>query len=438
MGLTSHVSDVPLDDATVRKWLRKRSLPVCIFGEDAHDRRKRLRTVVAKETDRPTSPPAKEENLEKSSTAAAQQTEEFYIEGSQALKQLRFSLAKPSLARAASRLARERNQPGSESEAHEERAVLAARSLQLTYVQVADRRPLSAVALGYEEDGTRVIVTGGWGGNVAVSTGDCSNEHQAILEHSERISSLSIPRFKQDVLLTASADCTACLFLKNDARAKGGMYSLRHRFREHSARVTDAKVHPFRFDVVVTSSFDGTFGLYGDGKLVQKQTTGHTKVYRVNFHVDGSLLGTCGLEGGLRLWDLRSGRAVVSIPNAHERGALGFEFSGNGTVYATCGMDNMVRIWDLRRNMTMKSIAAHRALVSSIRFGGGLTGSELLFSSSYDQTVKCWSASRNWGLVVACTSHNEKVTSLDCSLDCTEVASVCYDKMWRLWTSAGT
>lgn len=436
MGSTNLTSDVPLDDATVRKWLRERSLPVCLFGEDDHDRRKRLRVAVTQETNRPAPPPAREENSPKPTTVV-QQTEEFYIEGSQALKHLRSSLAKPSLARAASRLAREKVKQSDESQECEEKAVTAARSLQLAYAEIADRRPLSAVALGYEENGTRIVVTGGWGGNVAVRTGGCSAERQTILEHSERISTISMPRFKQDVLLTASADCSACLFVRNDMEAES-MYSLRHRFKEHSARVTDAKMHPFRFDVIVTSSFDGVFGLHSDGRLVQKQITGHTKVYRVNFHVDGSLLGTCGLEGGLRLWDLRSGRAVVSIPNAHEGGALGIEFSGNGVVYATCGMDNMVKIWDMRRNANVKNIAAHRALVSSIRFGGGLTGSELLFSSSYDQTVKCWSASRNWGLIVACTSHNEKVTSLDCSLDCGEVVSACYDKMWRLWTSGGT
>lgn len=435
MGSTNLASDVPLDDATVRKWLRDRSLPICLFGEDDHDRRKRLRVAVTQKTAPPAPLSAKEEKFQKP-TKVVQQTEEFYIEGSQALKRLRSSLAKPSLARAASRLARERVQQSAESQKSEEKAVLAAMSLQLTHAQVADRRPLSAVGLGYGDNGMRIVVTGGWGGNVAVRVGDCSVERQAILEHSDRISAISMPRFKQDALLTASADCTACLFLRGDTETEG-IYTLRHRFRGHDARVTDAKMHPFRYDVVVTSSFDGTFGLHDDGGLVQKQITGHTKVYRVNFHVDGSLLGTCGLEGGLRLWDLRSGRAVVSIPDAHEGGALGIEFSGNGVVYATCGMDNMVKLWDMRRNANVKSIAAHRALVSSIRFGGGLTGSELLFSSSYDQTVKCWSASRNWGLIVACTSHIEKVTSLDCSLDCGEVVSACYDKMWRLWTSSG-
>lgn len=314
----------------------------------------------------------------------------------------------------------------------EEKLALAVRSLQLMDTQVADRRPLAAVAMVYHDGVVRTVVAGGYGGNITVRMGKTMAERQVITDHTERISSISIPRYMPDCLLTASADATACLFRRGEGG--DGLYRMRQRFEAHHARVGDVKMHPFREDVVVTGAFDGTFGLFVNGKLLQRQTTGHSKVYRVNFHADGSLLGTCGLEGGVRLWDLRSGRAIVSMGKTHEGGVLGLEFCGDGIVWATGGMDNMVRIWDLRRNAAVKTIAAHRSLVSGLKFGGGNNASELLYSGSHDRTVKCWSARRGWGLLVACTSHDEKVTSLDCSADGKEVVSACYDKMWRLWT----
>eukprot|EP00177_Eucheuma_denticulatum_P001787 GFKZ01003200.1.p1 GENE.GFKZ01003200.1~~GFKZ01003200.1.p1 ORF type:complete len:440 (-),score=56.21 GFKZ01003200.1:240-1559(-) len=434
MGQSDLNAQVPLDDATVRQYLRARSQPVCLFGEDAHDRRHRLRQYMTTESlNQSSKPPVLPTNQQANPVKSPKpRAEEFYIEGTESLRQLRSSLAKMSLARAAIRLASERRCNLRMHDEQEEKLALAVRSLQLMDAQVADRRPLAAVAMGYQDGGERTVVAGGYGGNITVRMGRTMAERQVITDHTERISAIYIPRFRPDCLLTASADATACLFRRE--KEGDGLYAMQQRFEGHVARIGDVKMHPFREDVVVTGAFDGTFGLFVNGKVVQRQTTGHSKVYRVNFHDDGSLLGTCGLEGGVRLWDLRSGRAIVSMEKTHEAGVLGLEFCGDGIVWATGGMDNMVRIWDLRRNLAVKTLAAHRALVSGLKFGGGNKASELLYSGSHDQTVKCWSARRGWGLLVACTSHNEKVTSLDCSVDGREVVSACYDKMWRLWT----
>lgn len=256
---------------------------------------------------------------------------------------------------------------------------------------------------------------------------------QTLDAHDGRVSRVCVSRQWPHILLSASADKTACLYKEDDGDAERP-YVLRCRYHGHRARVADVKMHPERESLVVTASFDGTCRLVDDGRLVQEQVTGHAKVYAVAFHPDGSLLATAGLEGGTRVWDMRSGRAILSVDNAHQGGVLGVEFSPNGYTWATCGMDHTVRIWDLRRKKGLKVIAAHRGVVTAIRFAGGHLGGDLLYSGSYDRTVKCWGARRNWGLIVACTNHDEKVTSIDCSKDGTYLVSACYDKMCRVWT----
>lgn len=440
---------VPTDDGEVRQNLRMRRLPVCFFGEDAHDRRERLRAIMAQEAMKGTPHPKREEEIrhqslreEKSKEVVTEKREEYYTEGSQDLKRLRLALAGPSLRRATYRLRAEKRLAGISDKAHpdrqrirdeERKLVDVVRGSHMVSSQIGDQRPLSAISYGVLRGGKgAVVVTGSWNGNVKVweCENTCANL-QTLTTHSARISNVSIPRETGDILLTSSADCTAGLHRITETG--GSLFELQHLLRGHSARVTDAKLHPFRSSLIATCSFDGSFILHDDAKILLKQESGHERVYRLNFHIDGSLLGTCGLDGGIRIWDMRSGRAMMTMEKAHVDDVLGLEFSGDGRVVASCGKDNLVKIWDLRTRKCAKTIAAHRSLISGIRFGGGVNNSDVLFTCSFDRTIKCWSGRRNWGLLAAYTSHDDKVTAIDCSADGYRVVSACYDKTWKLW-----
>lgn len=439
---------VPTDDIEVRQSLRSRKLPICLFGEDAHDRRERLRAIMAQEAIEGVPHPRKGDVKQQTAFDAeirsdsVRKQEEYYTEGSSSLKELRMSLAEPSLARAAARLEKEKYLSGIKTKTNFERlrvreeekeVVEAVRSTNMISSQVGDQRPLSAIAYGVLR-GNRgsLVATGSWNGNVKVwASEDESAALQTLSTHSARVSTVSIPRHNTDFLLTSSADCTAGVHRVSETGAV--TFKSQHLLQGHSARVTDAKMHPFRSSLIATCSFDGTFILHDDGKILLQQVSGHEQVYRVNFHCDGGLLGTCGLDGGLRVWDLRSGRAVITMEKAHADDVLGIEFSGDGKTLASCGKDNIVRIWDLRTRRCTKTVAAHMALISGMRFGGGLNSSDVLFTCSFDRTVKCWSARRNWGLLAAHTGHEDKVTALDCSADGHTVVSACYDKTWKLW-----
>lgn len=432
---------VPTDDAEVRRGLRARGLPVCYFAEDAHDRRERLRDAMARE-----GPSAAKtaSDLEKRPDSAAPVVEDdYYTEGTGVLKELRMALIRPSLMRAACRLQAERDvRNGNEELAAtaREREAKVVESVRASYIlssQVGDDRPLSALSLGPHPSrpGEYLVASGSWGGTVKLWGGanGLSERVQTIDAHTGRISSVSLPREHAGVLLTASADCNAALFRVSEDKDAG--FAAVHIFEGHKARVADAKMHPFRASLVATASFDGSINFFDHGRQVLHQETGHSEVYRLCFHPDGGLLTSCGLEGGIRLWDLRSGRAVMTMEKAHADGVLGLDCSGDGRLLASAGKDNVVRVWDLRSKRCSKTIAAHQGLISDIRFAGGMNSSDVLVTGSFDRTVKCWSARRDWGLLKAHTGHEDKVTAVDCTPDCAQIVSACYDKTWKLWGS---
>lgn len=460
---------VPTDDSEVRLGLRARARPVCLFGEDAHDRRQRLRFLMANEalekqrvTDTHPVPvnhdidcnvmvdrngmsivsmsavPESKISDNVIGRKDVQPEEEFYTEGPQALRHLRQKLALPSLKRARARLQREKVCSSLTSDLHrrcreeEESVVHAVRQNYSIASHVGDDRPLSAIALSGLSDASSYVVTGSWSGCVKIWSADSSGRILQTFQdvHSARVSNVVVPRNMSHVVLTCSADGTACIL----RRSLDSTFSTNAVLRTHEGyRVSDVQMHPFRQSLIATAALDGTFALYDEELLVVQQPTGHDRVYRLVFHPDGSLLATCGLEGGLRVWDLRSGRAVMTMTKAHADDALAIQFNGGGRVLASGGMDNVFRIWDLRTVQCIHTVAAHRGLISGMRFAGGVDESSVLFTSSFDHSIKCWGADRDWGLLAAHTSYEDKVTALDCSADGSRVVAACYDKKWKIW-----
>lgn len=91
---------VPTDDGRVKLKLRELGHPICLFGEDAHDRRERLRELLSR-----LSPDEVQRVLASGEDGRAEQEseieEEFFTEGSQELKAARLDMLRFSLERCA-------------------------------------------------------------------------------------------------------------------------------------------------------------------------------------------------------------------------------------------------------------------------------------------------------------------------------------------------
>lgn len=85
---------------------------------------------------------------------------------------------------------------------------------------------------------------------------------------------------------------------------------------------------------------------------------------------------------------LQSGvRPVASKANGHVKQVLCVDVSDDGNIVASGGMDGLVRVWDVRSGKLVESMRGHRGSVNGVAFR---TGTRQLFSASKDRTVKIW------------------------------------------------
>lgn len=224
----------------------------------------------------------------------------------------------------------------------------------------------------------------------------------------------------------------------------------------HSGRIATIAFHPSG-NYYATTSYDQTWKFWDiqrpEIELLEQE--GHSKeVHAAAFHPDGSLLATGGLDSIGRVWDLRSGRSIA-ILSKHAKGIYSMDWSPNGYHLASASGDNSIQIWDLRKmhDHDLFTIPAHTKLVSSVRFLQATNShvitrpvsdeheenerlldvsGTLLVSSSFDGTVKVWSAD-NFVCLKTLKGHNDKVMSCDVSSDGSMIISTGWDRTLKTW-----
>lgn len=445
---------VPVDDAQVRKQLRKRQVPVTLFGEDAYDRRERLRLILALELEKADKEEEEEEEEQRRTTGTSKvlgdekHTETFYTEGTARLRAARKEICIYSLHRAKERIAQEKRRiqalrAFSEQEKdkidkddfelasawQEERKefIKSAQYMTVLSSQFGDERPITGIRFAPNQ---QLVATCSWSGNIRLWNVSDGNERTVLQGHTERVSSLAFspqPVSSRCFLLaSAAADNTARLWTIdcNDCSVQKTWV-----LRGHTARVTSAEFHPSG-KYLATASFDHTWRLWDvetRKELVVQE--GHSKpLYKVSFQVDGSLAISAGADCGARLWDLRTGRSVASFLG-HGKPILTVDCSPDGYHFATGSEDHSIRIWDIRKKRCVYTIPAHSALVSHVEFH---ENGHFLLSSSFDKTCKLWST-QGWVLIKALIGHEDKVMCCNASSDGRYIASCCYDRTWKLW-----
>jgi WD40 repeat protein len=164
--------------------------------------------------------------------------------------------------------------------------------------------------------------------------------------------------------------------------------------------------------------------------------TGHTRPLRaVAFSPDGRLLASAGLDYGIKLWDIKTGKELRTI-YGHKSAVWALAFSPDGRVLASGGADRTIQLWDPISGQRLRTFSGdnHINTVSSIAFS---PDGRWLASSSWDNTVKLWDVvtGRN---VRTFRGHTDIVNQVAFSPDGLELASASRDETVRLWnTSTG-
>lgn len=187
-----------------------------------------------------------------------------------------------------------------------------------------------------------------------------------------------------------------------------------------------------------------------------------------------------GLDAIGRVWDLRTGRTAMVL-DGHVEAIFSITFSPNGYQIATGSGDDTIRIWDMRSLKALYTIPAHLSNVSDVRFfradeippfviktqgndvemkesskdtptstpapsetkpagANPITPEEewkyrsglYLASAGYDGFVKLWSAD-DWQLLRTLPTDGGKVMSVDLSSDGKLLASGTYNRNFQMF-----
>lgn len=485
---SSVLANAPSLDEDVRLQLRKLGEPVTYFGEDKADRRARLIKLLTRiENEK-----LLQDSLSQANDITIQdgggtegetqddemeddEDEEFWTPGPEDLVDIRLKLSNYSIKKAKKRIIRQQN------EAHAELIdTLKYRRLvnkEISKFDLVGSNLMSTRAVSvsrFSPSGSK-IATGSWFGDLKILDIE-------TLEPDESISA-PVKKYPAQVhnKLTGldwhpkadirNSSKTLNLVSANSNNNSIQLWSLDKQeplcsLSGHEGRIANTKFHPCG-DYIASSSYDKTWRFWDIEKQQELYLQeGHSKeVHALSFQKDGALLASGGLDAIGNIWDLRTGKVIMSLLG-HIKEIMAIDWSDNGYQVATGSKDCSIKIWDLRytsnkanntgyneyiyNDSPLFTIPAHTKLISDLTFfhsGSSMAkylnandsridgSSSFLLSSSYDGTLKIWSAD-NWIKVKTLKGHTDnKIMSCDISPIGDKIVSSGWDRSVKLWSN---
>ncbi|KAL8734037.1 MAG: hypothetical protein Q9166_001798 [cf. Caloplaca sp. 2 TL-2023] len=442
---------VPTDDAKVRQFLRRLGEPMTLFGEGSPERRDRLRSLLLDqeeddvlETVQDTHPQADDE-------------EEFYTAGSNALLQARQAIVRYSLPRAKIRIQFQKAESSIPLRTHiKHRQAIKNRlaNFDLIATQIAGDRPVSLARFSPNGE---IIAAGNWGGGVKLLGVPDLNEVKTLRGHRDKIGGISW--FPNATLPTHNIPSSAINLATSGGEGNIHLWSLDQdtpisTLTGHTARVARIEFHPSG-QYLASASSDTTWRLWdvsSTSELLLQE--GHSReVYALSFNTDGSLLATAGLDSIGRIWDLRTGRTVM-ILDGHIREIYALDWSVDGHRVLSGSGDGWVKCWDVRKVQSVGAVGAHQRGVTDLRWYKGThaiddsnsvaNGSAAVtdltpkkagtffVSGGFDKNVNIFSAD-DWSLAKSLSGHSGNVLGVDVSADSRWITSCGHDRTVKLW-----
>ena len=195
------------------------------------------------------------------------------------------------------------------------------------------------------------------------------------------------------------------------------------------------------------------------GRLEINQQSTFNQCRAVAFSPDGNRIAVAGFDGTLRILEAATGREMLTI-FAHNSPVTGVTFSPDGYRLASSSYDHTVRLWDATPltsdplAISCVTLTGHKDKVSEVVFS---PDGRWLASASWDHTIKLWEVSNSGGPQVSTSAarsttlgmgaitlrhtlqgHHGIVTGLAFSSDNRFLASVGWDKTFKLWDLQAT
>lgn len=156
-----------------------------------------------------------------------------------------------------------------------------------------------------------------------------------------------------------------------------------------------------------------------------------SSVNLAEFSPTGQWLGTGTQDGTVRLWTAATG-APGPLFNLGEPVSC-LRVSSDDALVAACSREGLIRVWDIASGRLLVTHTGHGAGVATVRFSPD--GSRLV-SASFDQTARVWDSRRS-RLATVVTSCASPVTGVDMNADGSRIASIVRDNAVRVVEVSG-
>jgi eukaryotic-like serine/threonine-protein kinase len=190
-------------------------------------------------------------------------------------------------------------------------------------------------------------------------------------------------------------------------------------------------------EFLATALGDGGVTVYNSrtGKSIRTLGNMHSdSVFSVAFHRDGRHLASVGADRKVKVWDWTTGRNVFTCPSPsdadHNRGTgYGLAFSPDGRRLAVAS-DGAVHVWDWENQQpVLPPLRGHAKKGISVAFS---PDGRRLASGSWSGEVMIWDA-QTGELVHTLAEHHAPVSSLVFSPDGRRLVSACFDRRLIVW-----
>lgn len=241
------------------------------------------------------------------------------------------------------------------------------------------------------------------------------------------------PAPSSDLLVSGSADRTLKLW---NSRTGACLRT----FEGHQSWVWSVAVSPTG-DRLASGSYDRTIRLWNPhtGECLA-HLTGHTApVVCVAFSPDGHYLASSSLDTLIKLWHVPTGRCIQTL-KGHEHSVWAVAFSPDGQQLASGSYDKTVKLWHLDSSQCIRTFKGHHSPVACLAFS---PDGQQLASGSYDRTIRLWQVGSGQLLHTFC-GHTKPIYALlfeaiatakrsTTSQDAALIFSSSFDETVRVW-----
>jgi WD40 repeat protein len=214
---------------------------------------------------------------------------------------------------------------------------------------------------------------------------------------------------------------------------------IQHTLRGHAKGIQGVAYAPDG-KTLATASNDGTVKLWdmATGRELLTIQGVADAVLGVTVSLDGRMLATAGADGKAKIWDVAAGKLITSI-DAEDGAVNGVAFSPDGKLLATADDDGTAKLWDVASGRKLRAFEGHNDIVNdifnpvnSVAFS---PDGKTLATAHFDKTAKLWDVASGRELRTF-EGHAESVEDVAFSPDGKTLATASVDETARLWNVA--